>query len=330
MARRNFLRSRLTASLLLVSGMAAAVLPASTADAATPIKGSVEVWLYDTYFQASNGSTAPAIVYAKPYQWIVFRLADTQNRRRSVSVDPAICTNAGQPADLCDKAFDDPDVDAANPIVRYRWSSEGEIAFFDRFSPATGRFVISSAEQTVPPSSTTTTSPTTTTTSLSTTTTVPSPATTSTTAPTPVRPFLAPDGPATTTTTAVVAPNRSVPPATAPAGTKDKPKDKGKDKAASPSTPTTVAPAPSGTMPPDTVFDPAALTPGPTLVPDTPATDTVDEAAIDASAAVSLLDEKSDDGRGQLLLIALGALAAVLLAGGVAAWFNRSNQWDPA
>jgi hypothetical protein len=313
----------------MVSGIASVLVSLSPANAAPPVK-PVDVWLHDTYFQvAPDGpTTPPALVYAKPYQWIIFHLVNPQNRHRTVTVDPNDCV--GQPIQLCDKAFDDPNVDydgRDNPIVRYRWETEGEYDFFDHYSAATGRFIISSADQTVQPSGTTTTSSSTTTTLPAST---PGSSTTTTTAPTSVRPFLVPSPAPTTTTTAAA--NGTAPPTTAAANNnKDKGKDKDTGKAKAAATETqTATPSPSDTMPPDSIFDPAALTPGPTLLPDVPA-DSTDEAALDASAAASLLDPRKSDGGGSgLMLMALGALAVVLLAAGGWAWFNRASRYDPA
>jgi cell division septation protein DedD len=314
----------------MLSSMAGVLIAPSPAGAA----GEVTVWVHATYFEAPDGSTAPATVHALPNQEIVFRLVNPSDRHHTVTIEPADC--AGRPASLCDKTFDDPRLDPNNPTVKWRWS-EGEYRFYDRYAsgagrpPMTGRFIISSSKPTVPPSTTTssTVPPTTPTTAAPVTTTTTAP-TTSTTAPTSVRPFLVPD-PAPTTSTTVAA-NRSAPPTTAPAPNKDsKGKEKGKTKAASTETPTTAAPAPPEAPPLDFIFDPASLTPGPTLMPENPGPDSADEAAIDASAAASLLDpQKSDDGGDRLMLIALGALAVVMLVGGGWAWFNRASRYDPA
>lgn len=321
MARRNHVvRSWLTTSLLMFSGTAGLVLPPASAGAAVPA-GTIYVRVHPTAFEVENpvDPSKPNVVWARPKQKIVFRLVDPMDRNHSVTVDPAKCQ--GKPSQLCDKTFED------ETSVEYLWYTEGEYDFYDRFSPATGRFIISSADPTVPPPTTTTTlAPTTTTTRPATTTTTAP--TTATTAPTSVRPFLVPD-PAPTTTTTVAA-NQPTPPTTAAPATKDKPKDKGKDKTASPSTPTTAAPAPPDTMPPDFIFDPAALTPSPTLTPDAPPTDSGDEAALNASAAANLLEPQKSDDKNLLLMMALGALTLMLLVGATWAWFTRSSQYDPA
>jgi len=325
LARRNSLCSWLTASVLMFSGMAGMLWP-SPAGAAD----EVVVWVHPTFFEMekSPNPSQPNIVYAKPYQTIIFRLVDPTDRHHSVTVDPAECT--GKPSVLCDRAFDDPNVkhdEANNPVITYSWSKEKDYPFSDRYAPESGRemtgiFRVSSAPPTVQPAPP---APTTTTTMAPATTTTMAP-TTTTTAPTSIRPLLISDSPPTTATTRAANPVTS--PTTAPAG-KSNDKDKVK-KAASPSTPTTAAPGPDGTMPPDSVFDPAALTPAPTLMP-APEGDSGDEAAIDASAAASLLDpEKSGDDGSKLMLTALGGLAVLLLLGGGWGWFNRASQYDPA
>ena len=306
-------------------GLGGGLVSPSSAGAAAPLK-PVDVWLHDAYFQvAPDGPiTPPTLVYAKPYQSIVFHLANPQNTHRSVTVDPADCVV--DQVELCDKAFDDPNMrydDPNNHTVKFRWETEGEYDFFDHYSPATGRFIISSADQTVqpaPPAPTTTTTMATTTTTMA--------PTTTTTAPTSIRPMLVPDPAPTTTTTRAA--NPAAAPSPAPASkTNDGGKDKAK-KASSPSTPTTAAPAPDGTMPPDSVFDPAALTPAPTLIP-APDGSNGDQAAIDALAAASLLDQQKDgDDGSKLLLMAFGALVLMLMVGGGWAWFTRASRYDPA
>ena len=321
MARRKVLRSWLTATVLVLSGTAAVSVAPSPAGAADP---DVTVKVYATYFQAPDGTTNPAKIYAKPEQRIVFQLVDPADTRHTVTLDPGACEN--RPTRLCEQRFDDP----RDPVVDFRFSTEKEYGFYDRYADDAGRqmrgvFVITSAPATVPPPTTSTTVPSTTSTTAPTTTTT-SP-TTTTTAPTSIHPFLIPDP--TTTTTTAVATTGPPPPTTAPAN-KDNGKDKGK-KAASPSTPTTAAPAPPNAMPPDSVFDPAALTPGPTVLPAPDGSNSEDEAALDASAAASLLDpQKAGDDGGKLLLMAFGALAMLLLLCGGWAWFTRSSQYDPA
>ena len=318
MARRNSLRSWLAASVLMFSGMAG-VLASPVPAGAAAATGPVNVWVYPTYFQVEKPAdpSRPNIVWAKPKQKIVFTLVDPSDRNHTVTVDPAKC--ADQPRQLCDKSFDDPN----DPTVEFLWYTEGEYGFFDQRSPATGTFIIYSGDPTVSPS------PTTTTTTMAPTTTTTAAPTTTTTAPTAIRPMLVPDPPASTTTTTLAA-NPAPSPTTAPAS---KPGDKDKDrakKASSPSTPTTVAPGPDGTMPPDSVFDPAALTPSPTLTP-APDGSNGDEAAIDASAAASLLDpQQADDDGSKLLLMAFAALALMLMIGGGWAWFTRASRYDPA
>ena len=307
----------------MLSSMAGAVMSPAPAGAAEPVVYDIVVKVYEDRFE-------PDTIVAAPEKKILFELQPGVSTHHTVTIERDDCRTHWR---LCEQTWENPH----DPVVDYRWSKENEgreIRFYDRFareaSPPRemgGRFVVTSSSHTVPPSTTTssTVPPTTSTTVVTTTTSAP---TTTTTAPTAVRPFLIPDPAPTTTTT--VASNRTAPPTTSRAN-KDKDKDKGKGKAASPETPTTVTPAPPDTMPPDFIFDPAALTPGPTLMPDGSATDSGDEAAINASAAASLLDpQKSDDGGGRLMLIAIGALVAVLFVGGGGAWFTRASRYDPA
>lgn len=313
----------MTTTLLVLSTAAGAFvvpLPAGAAD--TPPEPIVTVKA-DGFVSPWGGST----VYARPKQLIRFVLAQGVDTHRTVTLEAADCRGS---LSQCEQRFDNPN-DRSHG-VEYSFSQEGDYHFFDRYAREenrgnfTGVMVVTNAPP-VPPSTTTTTlgpSTTTTTSPATTTTTAP---TTTTTEPTSIHPFLIPDP--TTTTTTTMATTAPPPPTTAP-GNKDKEKDKGK-KAASPSTPTTAAPAPPDAMPPDSVFDPAALTPGPTLLPAPDGSNAEDEAAIDASAAASLLDaHKAGDDGSKLLLMALGALAMLLLVGGAWAWFTRASQYDPA
>ncbi|HYH51468.1 MAG TPA: hypothetical protein VEG38_18135, partial [Acidimicrobiia bacterium] len=97
MARRNVLRSWMTASLLVLSGISgalAAPAPAAAAEAIT-------VWVHPTRFQGPDPA-APARIYAEPNQEIVFRLVDPADRHHTVTVIPVHCE--GKPRALCDKA----------------------------------------------------------------------------------------------------------------------------------------------------------------------------------------------------------------------------------
>ena len=195
--------------------------------------------------------------------------------------------------------------------------------------PFSGTLTVTETSSTSP--STPTTSTTATTAPPSTVTTAP---TTTTSAPTAIKPQLVSDPPSTTTTTAAPTPPTtakiaSAPPPT-PAPKKDnKDKDKAKSKPPSTETTATTAPAPPDTAWIDSLLGEAALTPSPAM-PDQPAGDSEDEAAIDAAQAASLLDKPAPDDDNKLLLIALGAIAAVLLSGGFWAWFTRASRYDPA
>jgi hypothetical protein len=316
MARRNLLRSWLTALLLAVSS-AVGVLP-SPAGAADP---AVIVTVHPSSFEAPGGGST---VYARPNQEIRFVLADGVDAHHTVTIERADCS--GGPARLCEQRFDDPDDSNG---VQFRWSGEREYHFYDRYArdenrpEMTGKMVVTNAPAPVPPATTSTSSTTTTTGSVTTTTT--------TTTPSSVRPFLVPDGAPTTTTT--VAKPAAAPLAAAPAASKDKAKekDKGKAKAAGTETPTTAAPAPSDGSALDPIFDAASLTPGPTMVPDAPADpDSSDETAMAAASVASLLNPDKSDSGGGLLLMALGALGLCLLSGGVWAWHHRSSRYFPA
>jgi hypothetical protein len=311
--------------VLLVSSMAGvlvATTPAGAADSADPAN-------YDVVVQVFADRFVPETIVVAPEKSILFQLQPGVSPHRTVTIEAADCTASPRfAAVMCEQSWENPN----DPIVNYRWSKSNEgrtIHFYDRFAreagvEITGEFAVTSSSQTVPPSTTTTT---TTTTMPPTTTTTVAP-TTTTTAPTSIRPMLVPDPAPTTTTTRAANPATS--PTTAPPSkANDKDRDKAK-KASSPSTPTTAAPAPDGTMPPDSVFDPAALTPAPTLTP-TPDGSNGDEAAIDASAAASLLDSQKDgDDGSKLLLMAFGALTLMLLIGGGWAWFTRASRYDPA
>jgi len=123
--------------------------------------------------------------------------------------------------------------------------------------------------------------------------------------------------------------DKGAPPAPVASKGKDN-KDKGKAKAAGAETPTTAAPPPSDAVPPDSVFDPAALTPGPVMVPDTPGDPADgDGVNLESSAVMNLLDHEPPANH-LPMLVALGALAFLLVAGGVWRWFTRASRYDPA
>jgi hypothetical protein len=91
-----------------------------------------------------------------------------------------------------------------------------------------------------------------------------------------------------------------------------------------------LTPAPTDAQPPDSLFDPAALTPGPIELPAAhgdPADG--DDVNLESAAVVNLLDPE-DAADHRLLLLAFGALAFLLLVGGLWHWFHRASAYDPA
>lgn len=319
------MRSWLAATLLSLSGAAGIFVaaPAIGAAASPDCVPERTVTVYETEFR-------PASVWAKKQEFICFVLGPGVGTHHTVTLESDDCNTRFTA--LCEQRFDDP----PRASLAFRFSEYNEYSYFDRYTrdeqrpDMKGLMIVSPGDQTVPPAtSPTSTSSTTTTTVPAPTTTTTAPTTTTTTAPTSIRPMLVSDPPPTTTTTRAA--NPAMAPTPAPAGkSSDKDKDGKAKKAASPSTPTTAAPAPDGTMPPESVFDPAALTPSPTLTPG-PDGSNGDEAAIDASAAASLLDPQKDgDDGSKLLLMAFGALALMLLVGGGWAWFTRASRYDPA
>ncbi|MCA1845158.1 MAG: cupredoxin domain-containing protein [Actinobacteria bacterium] len=332
LARRNFARTLLSASLLLgsvVAGVLAAPSPVGAADSKI-----IQISVSDAGFSPS------VIKDVNVGDRLLFSLDKTTDQHTITWESNSVCPGT-RGAEPCwpELRFDDnapnclignvrlPDrrcmiVEEPGVIVRYH----------DAFHPTNGGEVSVLGETTTttgPTTTTTTRGPTTTsTTRLVTTTTM---QTTTTTAAAAIHPFVVADpGPTPTTTTSKPATN-NVP--VAPPADKDKGKsdDKGKAKAkaAGAETSTTATTAPVA-LPSDVVFDEASLTPGMTLAP-AAAPDDSDEAAIDAAPVVSLLDhvEKPDDGA-NLMLLALGALTCLLLAGGIWGWHNRSSRYDPA
>lgn len=315
------------AASLLASSVAAGVFVSPAPAGAADLVPDHVVMVYETSFD-------PATVYARPGETIEFKLADGVSAHHTVTLEKGSC--GGRPDRLCERTFDDPN---NPPPVVFRFSDIEEYPFYDRYAreergvEMTGKFVISDSPAPIPPSSTTTTVPPSTTTTTRPVTTTTMAPTTTTTAPSTIHPFLIPDAPSTTSTTAAPSPAPATNGAHAPAASKDKGKstDKGKVKAASTETPTTASPAPPQ-IPTDVIFDPASLTPGPTMVPETPTgPDDGDEAALDAATVVSLLDQvdKSRDDN-TLMLLAVGTLALLLLAGGIWGWHNRASRYDPA
>jgi hypothetical protein len=203
--------------------------------------------------------------------------------------------------------------------------------------PHTGVLVVRDAPPPPPPppssSSTTTTVTAPAANDTTTTTTAP---TTTTSEPSAVRPFLIPDPGPTTTTTAAANHINVGAGSTKNGGTTATTanKDKGKVKAAATETSATTAPAPPA-MPPDSVFDAGVLTPSPTTLPEpASASDPGDEASLNASSVLDLLDPEkpaADDTDTRLLLIAaVGALGLMAVIGGFWWWGHRASRWDPA
>jgi hypothetical protein len=332
----------LTASVLFVSSATVGLLTAQTpAWAADPIQ-----------IRVTEAGFSPNDVPARVGDYLIFTLDQAASIDHPVSWDDnSICPPlAGVEEGPCwpELRFNDENQKCSwrNYVLpRTRCilvRKPGEAFYYDKYlsRPSPNHYHgmvrvagVSTTTSTVPPtSSTTVVPPSTTTTTLPPTTATTAP-TTTTTAPTSIRPLLVSDPPPTTTTTAAPTPAPTAAPTkNGGASASNAGKDKGKGKSPSPATPTTAAPAPPDTLPSDLIFDPSSLTPGPTMMPPTTAgPDAADEAALDASAVASLLDpQKSDDGRGRLMLLSLGVLALLLVAAGVWAWLNRASRYDPA
>jgi hypothetical protein len=342
LARRNFARTLLSASLLLgsvVAGILAAPLPAGAAP--PDFRPDHVVIVHETYFESAWGGQPgePTKVYAHPNETVEFVLAAGVGPHHAVRLDMD-CSRLleGQ----CERAFDDPDAPKEHPVV-WLFRDPVSVPFFDRYAreehnfEMTGQFIIQNEELPPPvsPTTPTTVGPTTTTTARPATTTTTTAQTTTTTAPASIHPLLVSDpGPTTTTTAAAKpAPTNNAPVAAASSKDKDKGKnnDKGKAKAEGSDTPTTAQPDPA-VVPNELIFDASTLTPGPTMLTDASNGDTSDEAAIDAAPIVGLLDhvEKAGDDGAHLMLLALGALTCLLLACGIWGWHNRSSRYDPA
>lgn len=340
MARRNLLRTFLSASLL-VGSVAAGVLAAPAPAGAADFVPDHVVYVHETYFESAWGGAPgePTKVYAHPQETIEFKLVDGVGPHHAVKLD-IDCD--GRLQGQCERAFDDPNAPTDHPVV-FRFFGTGSVPFYDRYAKDEhnfdmgGLFVIQDEPlpaPTTPTTTTTTLGPTTTTTARPGTTTTTRAQTTTTTAPTAIHPQLVSDPPPSTTTTAAPAPAHTNNAPVVPAANKDKDKgknnDKGKVKAAGTETPTTASLAP--VLPTDVVFDAATLTPGPATLSDAPDGGNGDEVAIDAAPVVGLLDhvEKAGDEGDHLLLLALGALTCLLLACGIWGWHNRASRYDPA
>ena len=341
MARRKLMRSLLTASLLLVGssavGMLAVPSPASAADAS----------LYQIRLSEKSGFS-PGVVDVRVGDYLAFILDTESSASTNHSVtwdDQSTCpTETGDAPCWPELRFND---DNQKCMVRsytlpntrsYSLVVAGSFRYHDRLSAEAGGADFqglvtvagpSTSTSTAPPTTTTTSAPTTTTTRPVTTTTLPS--TTTTTGATTIRPFLIPNESSTTTTA------QSSAPAAAPgsnktgagsSGTAGKDKEKGKSKGDSSTTTTEPPSAPQA----EPVFDSASLTPGPITLPDTVNTaDSADETFLDSAVMALLSPEKAaDEGGYGMILLALGAMALVLVAGGAWHWFHRSSRYFPA
>jgi hypothetical protein len=353
MAPGNLLRSAIAATLAAATvGIGLLAPPATPAGAAEP--KAVTVWITDRGFapdrplEANVGDT------------IVFALFRTSSDHIVTFDDDRTCQGPQGPEPCWpEQRFNDPNQESCTSDWTTRCvpvQVPGTVTFYDRFAREqgvdfNGTIHVAGDPTTTttnPPTTTSTTVPTTTTTMGPTTTTTRSvttstaPPTTTTTAPTTIRPFVSGPGPTAPSTATTGIPgaastglNKSGSDATTTTAGKDKDgkdKEKAKNKANSPATPTTATPAPSDAPPLDFIFDPASLTPGPKIVPDLlGGSDSSDEAALDASAVVSLLEpQKPRNGGGSLMLVAGVALGLLLLGSGSWAWFNRASRYDPA
>jgi len=337
LTRRNLLRSWLAAALSIVAVLAVGLFT---------VRPGVVGAAQPRYFRiavSDAGFNPPIVQDVNVGDVLIFQLDSQADEEHTVTFDdPSLCpgSSGGEPCwpELrFDKVLPGQRCERTDGFIIPRWRcmivrEPGKtVRYTDTFNKANGGEirVLGQPTTTTGPSTTTTTRPPTTTTTAPTTTTTLSQSTT-TTAPTQIRPFVIPDP--TTSTSAppvpvVVTTDGGTP---APTANKDKDKDKSKGKAAGTETPTTASPVPPDTMPPDSVFDAAALTPGPVLVPETPGDPASgDDVNIESSAVMNLLDrEEAADHRP--LLLAFGALAFLLLVGGLWHWFHRASAYDPA
>lgn len=313
MARRNLLRSLAAASLLAVTSgalLAGAAMPAAAVD-----NNIITVTVTDTGFSQND-------IQARVGDHLIFRLDDNAQEPHTLAWDRGqIRFQFSRPG---------------HTSTELPMNNAGKASFFDSDhvgpndppGPFAGTLTVTDAPPQPPDTTSSSTSTTVTTAPQSTSTTVTTarpvptttvfPPTTQTTGVVAIHPMLVSDPtPAPTTTT--TAPKK-----------KDNGADKGKAKAAAAETPTTAAPAPPG---PDPVFDPSTLTPSPLPSPGGDITAVVgsgDGENLDASAAASLLNpDKAADDTG-LLLLAIGALALVLVAGVIWGWHHRSSRYFPA
>jgi hypothetical protein len=322
MAYRNVVRSWLAASMLALLA-ATPLLTAPTAAAADNV--TITVSVRDDGFSQST-------IDARVGDYLIFKLDDAAVNSHTLAWDQGQIrfTFSRRPGGTWRR------YGPLNAGTVHFYDAD-QVSGFDAGGPFTGVLTVSDAPPPPPPpppSSTSSTSTTVTAPPSTATTTTTAP-TTTTSAPSTVRPFLIPDPEPTTTTTAVADPTSvgagPVKNGGATATTANKDKDKGKSKPAA-ETPTTVAPAPPA-APPESVFDAESLTPGPTTLPDLPSViDPGDEAALNAASVLSLLDPEKpgDDDNTRLLLIAVGALGLVVVAGGIWCWLQRASRYDPA
>jgi plastocyanin len=326
MARRNLLRSLLTASLMATAGAVSALLPATPAGAADNNYTTVRV---------SDMAFTPDHVTVRSGDIVVFTLTPEATVQHTVTFEKnSVCSTNRD--DTCERVFTEEQRSVGFRFLKSP-GEDGVFEYYDRFAQAQGgngmhgTVVVTDAPTTSttlePTSSTTVVQPSTTSTTRPVTTTTVAP-TTSTSAPSTIHPFLIHE-PVTTTTTTAPKPAGSTKNGGGSASAADK--GKGKGKPASTETPTTAAPAPPEGLPGDRVFDPASLTPSPESMPGAATSDpgTVEE--LDA-ATIALLhqDESSSDDGTRLVLIVTAGLGLVVLGGATLAWYGRNSRYFPA
>jgi plastocyanin len=327
MARGNFVRSLLAASLIAASGVAAAFVPPPTPAGAAGNEQVVTV--YETRF-------FPADLTVKVGDYVLFALDRRATPHHTItSDDNGNCpTKPGQPC-WPEVRFDEGPACQTNlPRVRcFRMSVAGKFPYYDRYAREAGNDLMRGqivVTEPPPTSSTTTTLPPTTTTTAA--------PTTSTTQASAIRPFVVSDPPPTppTSAPATASPGPAAGSGQKPAGAtpvpaaKDKDKSKEKGKAGSVEAPPTDTPTSPDAQALDTLFNSASLTPGPTTFPGAAAPDPVEAVQeLDTSMLALLAPEKPDDGTG-LMVVALGALGFTLLAVGVWRWLHRGSRYFPA
>jgi hypothetical protein len=311
LVRRNFLRS-LCAAWLVVAASGGVLLAGAVPPAGAVDNNQWTVWVRDDGFSQVK-------IDARAGDRLTFQLDPSAQQSHTLVWDNGDAYFQ----------FSRPDQES----VTYPLNNPGKATFYDwdhvrgpNRAAFVGTLTVSDAGAPPPPdpsstSTTVTTAPastTTTTAAASPGPAVPStttfPATTATTGYVTIHPFLVQDPiPATTTTTAA----RNNPA-----------DDKGKAKAAAPDTATTGAPPPTD----PSVFDSAALTPPPLPQPQNsgPAVPSP-PADLDVSASASLLHPDGTDGADTaLMLLALGAVAMFVVAGGAWRWHHRASRYIPA